>query len=299
MNNEKITVRQTETGKTMEVVLYSRRAEVIEVVIGEGAHSRILHIRRHADNRNYALKVVPINEPEDRKFLEQAQHEFRVGQMLDHPCLLKVYTLEVSKDWFFRPRKVHLLLEFVNGKTLDTCPPLPLVMLVQVFEKVASALVHMHRRNVYHGDLKPNNLLLSHSGDVKVIDFGLAWIKGEPKDRVQGTLEYMAPETVKSRVINERTDIYNLGATMYRLTTLKLPPSSLPGTESLRLNAKAHVAVLTPVQELNKAAPKALCDLIHKCLNFDPERRPERMGEVLEELTRIANEQGTPLSAFE
>src|SRR5579859_1387433 len=90
--------------------------------LGTGAHSTILHIHRSADGRNYALKVVPINGKEDQKFLEQAQHEFRVAQMLNHPNLIKVYALEELKDWLLRIRKVHLLIEYVNGKTLDQCP---------------------------------------------------------------------------------------------------------------------------------------------------------------------------------
>src|SRR3954465_7262893 len=87
--------------------------------LGSGAHSSILHVRRSADGKNYALKVVPLDDPEDQKYLEQAQLEFRVAQMPDHPNLLKVYALEPVKDWLFRTRKVHLLLEYVNGKTLD------------------------------------------------------------------------------------------------------------------------------------------------------------------------------------
>ena len=75
--------------------------------------------------------------------------------------------------------------------------------------------------------MKPNNILLSRSADVKIIDYGLAWIKGEPKERVQGTPEYMAPETGRHKLINERTDIFNFGATMYRLVTFRLPPSTL------------------------------------------------------------------------
>ena len=66
---------------------------------------------------------------------------------------------------------------------------------------------------------------------MKVIDYGLAWIKGEAKDRVQGTPEYMAPETVEHKLINERTDIYNFGATMYRLVTLQLPPCWVAGED--------------------------------------------------------------------
>ena len=99
--------------------------------------------------------------------------------MLDHPNLIKVYALETPRDWLFRVKKVHLLIEYVNGKTLDTVPRLSLPRLVQVFAKIAAGLVHMHRRGVFHADLKPNNIMLSRTGDVKIIDYGLAWIKGE------------------------------------------------------------------------------------------------------------------------
>src|SRR5262249_42923600 len=132
---------------------------------------------------------------------------------------------ETPRDWLFRIRKVHLLIEYVNGKTLDTFPRIPLPQLVQVFEKVAAAMVHMHRRGVYHGDLKPNNIMLSRTGEVKIIDYGLAWVRGECKGRIQGTPEYMAPEQPRQRTVNENTDIYNLGATMYRMVTWRLPPS--------------------------------------------------------------------------
>jgi eukaryotic-like serine/threonine-protein kinase len=263
--------------------------------LGKGAHSTILHVRRAADSRDYALKVVPIEGPDDKKFLDQARHEFRVAQMLGHPNLIKIYCLELRRNLLFQVKKAEVLIEYVNGKTLDAVP-VPLDQLVPVFAQVAAGLAHMHRRAVFHADLKPNNILYGKRGEVKVIDYGLAWIKGEPKDRVQGTPEYMAPETVRSKVINERTDIYNLGATMYRITTMKLPPSFVPGADSLRIGSKAFSSMLTPVQELNKAVPTRLADLIHKCLSYDPERRPERVGEVLEELTELAADMGTPIS---
>jgi eukaryotic-like serine/threonine-protein kinase len=255
--------------------------------LGSGAHSSILHIRRQADGRSYALKVVPINGAEDQKFLDQAWHEYKVASMLDHANLVKVFALETVKDWFFRVRKVHLLIEYINGKTLDTCKAIPMPQLVQIFKFVADALVHMHRRQVYHADLKPNNIMVSPRG-VKVIDFGLAWTKGETKGRVQGTPEYMAPEQARRKIANERTDIFNLGATMYRMVTLRLPPSALEG--DLPLDAKAWQQVLKPVQDCNKAAPAVLCDLIHRCLSFKPEGRPERMSEVQGELDHLVDD---------
>jgi eukaryotic-like serine/threonine-protein kinase len=262
--------------------------------LGTGAHSTILHIRRSGDGKNYALKVVPLESAEDEKFHEQARHEYRVAQMLDHPNLIKVYALEPVKDWLFRTKKVHLLIEYVNGKTLDACPKLRMGQLLRVFKCVADALVHMHRRQVLHADLKPNNIMLSRSGEVKVLDFGLSWIKGEGKDRVQGTPEYMAPEQVKKSIVNERTDIYNFGATMYRLLTWRLPPNAAASQEAgFNLDTKSWASLLKPVQDFNAEAPPAVCDLVHKCLAFNPLNRPERMSEVQGTLDHFVDEFAT------
>jgi serine/threonine protein kinase len=257
--------------------------------LGQGAHSTILHIRRSADARQYALKVVPINSKDDQKYLEQAQHEFRVGQMLDHPNLLKVYTLETETDWLFRVRKVHLLVEYVKGLTLDKVEGLSLTHLVQVFVRVASGLVHMHKKGILHADLKPNNIMLGRAGNVKIIDFGLAWIKGQYKGRIQGTPEYMAPETARLKQINERTDIFNFGATMYRLVTGDYPPQVMSPEGALPMDAGKYLSLLKPVKECQPQAPKALGDLIERCLAFDPNRRPERISEVQGTLDHMAD----------
>jgi eukaryotic-like serine/threonine-protein kinase len=254
--------------------------------LGTGAHSTILHVRRAADSRNYALKVVTVDDPDtDMKFVRQAQHEYRVGRMFDHKHLVKIYTLELVKDWLFRVKKAHLLLEYVNGKTLDACPPLSLPRLVQAFQQVADGVVHMHRKGVYHTDLKPHNILLSRAGAVKIIDFGLAQIRGEKNVRLQGTPEYMAPETASNGLVNERTDIFNFGVTMYRMTTFRLPPSTVTAEAGgLPLTAGTWTKLLKPVQSFNAAAPPVLCDLIHRCLSYDATKRPERMSDVQREL---------------
>jgi serine/threonine protein kinase len=258
--------------------------------LGSGAHSSILHIRRGRDSKHYALKVVPIEGKQDLKFLEQAHHESRVAGMFDHPNLIKVYALETPRDWLFRIRRVHLLIEYVNGKTLDTIPRLSTPRLVQIFVKVAAGMVHMHRKGVFHADLKPNNILLSRAGDVKIIDFGLAWIRGQSKGRVQGTPEYMAPEQIQHGMVNERTDIYNLGATMYRLVTWRLPPSTLTSTDGMAMDAKTFQNLLKPVSECNAEAPRDLGQLIHRCLEFNAYKRPERMSEIQGALDHLADD---------
>jgi eukaryotic-like serine/threonine-protein kinase len=257
--------------------------------LGTGAHSTILHIRRTADSTQYALKVVPISTPDDLKYLDQAEHEFQVANKLDHPNLIKIYALETVRNWMLRIRKVQLLIEYVNGKTLDVMPRPPMSRLIQIFVRVAAGLAHMHRREVYHADLKPNNIIVSRTGDVKIFDFGLARIKGERRGRIQGTPEYMAPEQAKRGIVNELTDIYNFGATMYRMVTGRLaPPVIIAEGSDLAMDAKLSEHFLQPVQECTAEAPPELCEIIHRCLSYDAKKRPEHASEIHSILDHLA-----------
>jgi serine/threonine-protein kinase len=100
----------------------------------------------------------------------------------------------------------------------------------------------------------------------------------------------MAPEQAKDRVVNELTDVYNFGATMYRLVTGHLPPSTVPAAGGIPMDAKLWQSLLKPVREYNPQAPEALCDLIHRCLSYDARNRPERVSEVQNVLDRLADE---------
>ena len=258
--------------------------------LGSGAHSSILHIRRDADRIEYALKLVPIDDKDDLKYLEQAKHEYRIGQMLKHPNLVKVYCLETDGGWFSGPKKAKLLIEYVPGKTMDLLPLLRMAKLLRVCERIADGLTHMHKQGVIHADMKPNNLILGRGTQVKVLDYGLSWIKGEPKDRVQGTPEYMAPETGSHKLINERTDLYNFGATMYRLSTLQLPPLAISPPNGLAVTEKTFHEHLVPTRTRNPLVPAAFGDLIDQCLKFNANKRPERMSEVQGILDQLADE---------
>ena len=267
--------------------------------LGAGAHSSILHIRRADDGREYALKVVNIESDEEKKFLDQAEHEFRVGQMLDHPNLVKVHAFETEKNWLFKIKKAKLLVEFVKGETLDKVKLLKRHKMLRVFEQVAAGIVHMHRRNVLHADLKPSNIMLGRGTTVKVLDYGLAWIKGEPKDRVQGTPEYLAPETVSHKLVNERTDMFNFGATLYRLVTFKLPPSVMSDLAGVPMNEKTYKSLYKPVNEIVATTPAPLCSLIHKCMEFKANKRPESFVEIQSALATMADEAESKLDPAE
>lgn len=269
--------------------------------LGTGAHSTIMQVKREEDAKFYALKIVTIDEPEEKKFLDQAEHEYEVAQMLDHVNLLKVYALEKVKNWLFQVKKVHMLSEFVNGKTLDTVKGMTIPRLAQAFKQVADGMVHMHRRQVCHGDLKPNNIMLAKGGAVKIIDFGLARIKGNVVSRVQGTPEYIAPEQVKHHLINERTDIYNFGGAMYKLVAWKLPPSVVSEEDGgVVVDAKMFARMYVPVEEAAKAkVPAPLAELINKCLSYDAHKRPERMSEIQNVLDRLCDDIVKPEDSLE
>jgi serine/threonine protein kinase len=256
--------------------------------LGEGAGSRVLHVRRAADGKDYALKLVPIACEKDKKYLTQARQEYRSNRLLDHPNIVRVHRLEEDTGWWWRVTRAKILMEYIPGQTLDKEPPPGIGPLVRVFHQVAAAVAHMHARGVVHADLKPNNIMVGPRG-AKVIDFGLSRVSGESPGRLQGTPEYMAPETAARKLVNERSDVFNLGATMYRMFTFRYPPAPTAGVV---FGARTFRRLLRPVGELNPDVPARLCDLIHQCLSYEPADRPAGMADVRDVLARLADAEG-------
>src|SRR5262245_1163054 len=252
--------------------------------LGTGAGSTILLISdKTAGGKRYALKVVRKQEPEDEVYVQQALTEFEAAKKLNHPAIAKVYDCRLRKSWF-KVKGVELLIEYGEGKTLDEIEAPELGQLALVFCHVASAMTHMHRRGVYHGDLKPGNIMLTKSGQVKLIDFGTAWVRGQDKQRIQGTPQYMAPEQATEKVVNDKTDIYNLGATLYRMFTGRFPQQGLPKPGEDRK--------LVPPLKINPRIPGPLNELIIACLSLDPSRRPAGMFEIRDQLNAVAKQMG-------
>jgi serine/threonine-protein kinase len=252
--------------------------------LGAGAGSKIFLISdKTAGGKRYALKIVRKNEPEEEIYIQQARTEYEAAQKLNHPAIAKIYDFRQRKSWF-KVTGCELLMEFVDGKSLDEVEAPELNQLVLIFCQVASALSHMHRRGVYHGDLKPHNIMLSKTGQIKLIDFGTAWLRGQDKSRVQGTPQYMAPEQVTEKAVNDKTDIYNLGATMYRMFTGRFVQQAMPKPGDERR--------VTVPNKVNPRIPGPLNELIVACIQTSPDKRPAGMFEVREQLGKIAKQMG-------
>lgn len=247
--------------------------------LGSGAGSSILKIRRAEDNGIYALKVVKVATKEDAKYLWQLDNEFAIASSLDHKNLVKAYTLDKQYRYLFWQAGGRLLLEFIEGRPLSEWRDLPLPRAIKIFVQTADGLACMHREGYFHADIKPENIMVTPTNHVKVIDFGLAWRRDENRQRVQGTLEFLAPEQARDRVVNARTDVYNLGATMYRVLTNRAVPALW--REGMKQDSVA------PLREFNPAIPRELDELVRTCVAYNPEQRPRGMREVRDRLREI------------
>ncbi len=250
--------------------------------LGNGAGSTILQISdKSGGGKRYALKVVRRLGPDDDIYLNQAKIEYDIVRKLNHPAIVEIYDMRQKRSWF-RVAGVELLMEYVDGKTLDEIEAPDMGQLVLIFVQVASALNHMHRRGVFHGDLKPSNIMLTRTGKVKLIDFGTAWTRGEEKNRVQGTPQYIAPEQVTEKVVDEKTDVYNFGATMYRMFTGRYANQGIPKA------GEGGIHKMPKPDQVNPKIPGPLSTLIVACLERNPEKRPASIFDVQSELTAVA-----------
>jgi serine/threonine-protein kinase len=178
-----------------------------------------------------------------------------------------------------------LIMELFDGATLDASLPSDLIALINVFIQTAQALHAVHQMGYVHCDLKPNNILVGASGEVKVIDFGQACRTGTVKERIQGTPDYISPEQVKCEPMTPRTDVFNFGATLYwALTGRKIPTLfNIKKTENSFL---VDSAIASPI-ELNPSLSEPLSNLVMDCVRTRAEKRPGDMAELARRLEVI------------
>jgi eukaryotic-like serine/threonine-protein kinase len=250
--------------------------------LGEGAHSTIYAVS-DASGHLFALKHVIRNDPKDIRFVEQMETEFEISKQFTHPNLRRTFELKINKAMLVKVTEAFLVMELFDGKPLDVRPPSDLNSIVETFLQVAQGLKAMHSLGYAHCDLKPNNILRSESGAVKVIDFGQSCKIGTVKERIQGTPDYIAPEQVNRRPISVQTDVFNFGATLYWVLTGKVIPTlytvNKKGDNSFLLDTRIDTQM-----DLNPKVPPALSNLVMECVSTKPSKRPGDMDQVLTRL---------------
>lgn len=254
--------------------------------IGIGARSKIYVGVELKSGKRYAVKQVTRETAEDDRFLEQVETEYEVSHQLDHPHLRRGILLHRSRK-LLQTKEIFLVMELIDGLSLDKALPNRLNTFLTLFQKVAQGLQALHEAGYVHTDLKPINIMLAPKGVVKIIDFGQSCKIGHRKVRIQGTPDYIAPEQVRRMPIDVRTDVFNLGATMYWVLTQQNYPTELRSQDArpgvALLNSDRPIAPI----ELNAKIPISLSNLVMECCRENPAERPGDMRQMLARLAMV------------
>jgi serine/threonine-protein kinase len=252
--------------------------------LGEGAGSVIYKAVSHETGQAVAIKWVPRRSRRDDRYIRQVENEWAVCSLLEHPNIVAVHELVKVRDLLWL-RGCALVMEFVGGVPLADHEGFPLSDLVACFIQMACALEHIHQRDYAHCDLKPQNILLRSDGVVKLVDFGIAASLGSRRKRVRGTVNFIAPEQMEPGVVDRRSDIFNLGATMYRLLTgYSLPTTFMAGPGTSPQPGQRLWAAIT---KINPEVPESLAELVLDCSRRRLHERPASAAEVAERLEAI------------
>ena len=240
--------------------------------------------------RDIAIKILPENVARDAESLARFTREARAVAALNHPHIVTIHSTEDAGGLQF------ITMELIEGRTLDQLISVSGVSLAQFFNiaiAIAEALAAAHQKQITHRDLKPGNVMVTESGLVKVLDFGLARggeVATNPAEQmtlmtqagmVLGTAPYMSPEQVEARVVDPRSDIFSFGIVMYEMATGARPFSGDTPTSLMFSILKDHPSA---VSEIRRDVPDGIAQLIGRCLEKNPRDRVQTTQEILIEL---------------
>ena len=246
--------------------------------------------------RHVAVKFLPENLAGDAKSLERFTREARAASQLNHPNICTIHGIEDNHGHPFivmEKLEGESLKQHISGHAMETDKVL------DVGVQVADALVASHSKNIVHRDIKPANIFLTPTGQVKVLDFGLAKLVHNMEDEaavdnsltavgvIPGTAVYMSPEQARSETVDARSDLFSFGVVLYEMSTGKKP---FAGNNSLMtLDAVLH-SKPTPPRELNPKIPIELEGIIGKAMEKDRNHRYQSAAEMKSDLALLKRE---------
>ena len=282
------------TGKTIS------HFEVLEK-LGQGGMGVVYKARDTQLDRLVALKVLPaemVSDPDRRRRFVQ---EAKAASALNHPNIITVYEISSYEGCEF------IAMEFVRGKTLDAFisrKDLDLDQTLKYAVQIAEALATAQASGIIHRDVKPANIMITDSGLVKVLDFGLAKLTEAPvsdseaartvdeilrttEGTIAGTAAYMSPEQAEGKPVDSRSDIFSFGAVLYEMVTGQRP---FQGSSQLSILTSVLRDDPQPIATIAGNVPPELERIIARCLRKDPDRRWHSMKDVQVALTELREE---------
>lgn len=254
----------------------------IEGELGRGGMARVYRGTHESLDRSAAIKELLPEGIRDKESVSRFEREARALASFRHSNIVTVYDLIEKNDAIF------LVMEFVDGPSLQELlrdGPMPPDVVAVIGAQLCSALDHAHFKRVIHRDLKPANVMITKTGDVKLMDFGIA--KDDTGEQLTkegiaiGTPSYMSPEQVTGQQVDPRTDIFSLGVVMYEMLTGEKP---FTGKTTGEVFAKIRDGKCTPIQKDAPNAPRALTKIIRRAMSGPLNDRYFDAAEMLREL---------------
>ncbi|MGB9857670.1 MAG: protein kinase domain-containing protein [Dictyoglomaceae bacterium] len=277
--------------ETLEGLIIKRRYKLMKKV-GTGGMATVYLAKDLASKMDVAIKILHPQYSEDDQIVERFLREAKASTILDHPNIVKVLDQGKEGDYYF------MVMEFVPGKDLKKIikekSPLPPVYAKEIIFEVAKALDHAYSKNIVHRDIKPQNIMITPAGKIKLMDFGIAHLEGlstlTQTGVFMGTPQYASPEQAEGSKVDIRSDIYSLGVVFFELLTGVLPYSE---DTTISVMFRKLQEELPDPTTIRPEIPEGLAKIVQKMTARFPEDRYQTPKELIEDLER-----GYPLHPY-
>jgi len=269
---------------------FAGRYQIIEE-LGRGGMGKVYKVFDTKIKDKIALKLLKPEIASDKKIIERFSNELKFARKIRHKNVCQMFDLSEEKGTHF------ITMEYVHGEDLKRfirkVGTLSAGQATPIAKQVCEGLAEAHQLGVVHRDLKPQNIMVDEDGNARIMDFGIARslkAKGITGAGVMiGTPEYMSPEQVEGKEVDQRSDIYSLGVILYEMVTGRVP---FEGDTPFTVGVKHKSEIPKNPKDLNAQVPEDLSAVILKCLEKDKDQRYQSAGEVRSELENI--EKGIP-----
>ena len=261
--------------------------ENIEIIrlIENGGTATVYEAYDHWSQKKVAVKALYKSVFKDKYIRKKFKQEANIYLSLEHQNIVKLMDFISTDD------TDYLVMEFVDGLTLNKyimnyTGPLADERLITIFTQVLQGFAHAHHHNIYHLDIKPDNIMIDNNGIIKILDFGISTIKSvnDNTSRIMGTPMFMSPEQIDKKDINRLSDIYSLGVSLFYLITAKLP---YEGIDIVELFDKIKKESLPSLNKFYPYANKNLQAIVEKATKKEQNKRYQTCEEFEYELQSI------------
>ena len=260
---------------------------LLQKIIGMGGMGGVYRAHDEMLKRDVAIKVMRKSLGDNETFSETFLREAQSAAKINHPNIVQIYSFGKEKG------QPYIVMELVLGGGLDKLmeggKPVDQRLVMRVGEQVADGLRYASEEGMMHGDVKPENILLTENRQSKLVDFGLASASGTASNEIWGTPFYIAPEKVRRQKADHRADIYSLGGTLYHAMAGQ-PPFDGPDANAV---VKARfVEDLKPLTEINPDVDPEVAAIVSRMLMAEPALRYPTYGSLLSDMRRVAERLG-------